>query len=83
LAIPYIILGYVYNIEIAAIILSAVILLIYCFISLFSGILVSSIYDFLYENYDEKTSIAKPVETAIAETEEQEETETIEKRFRQ
>jgi len=45
---------------------------------LFSGILVSSIYDFLYENYDEKTSIAKPVETAITETKEQEETETIE-----
>lgn len=78
LVIPYIILSYVYNIEIAAIILGAIIFLIYGFATLFSGILVSSIYDFLYENYDEKTSIAKPVETAITETEEQEETETIE-----
>ena len=39
---------------------------------------MSSIYDFLYENYDQQTSIAKPVETAITETEEQEKTETIE-----
>jgi hypothetical protein len=78
LAIPYIILSYVYNIEIAVIILGAVILLIYGFITLFSGILMSSIYDFLYENYDQQTSIAKPAETAIAETKEQEETETIE-----
>ena len=46
LAIPYIILSYVYNIEIAVIILGAVILLIYGFITLFSGILMSSIYDF-------------------------------------
>ena len=78
LAIPYLILSFTYNFEIIAIILGAIILLVYGFMALFSGILISSIYDFLYENYDEKTSLAKPVETSLTEVEESEETDTTE-----
>lgn len=78
LVIPYAILSFAYNLEIVAIVLGAIILLIYGFVALFSGILMSSIYDFLYENYDEQTSLAKPVETAITETEEPKDNKTKE-----
>ena len=78
LVIPYAILSFAYNLEIVAIVLGAIILLIYGFVGLFSGILMSSIYDFLYENYDEQTSLAKPVETAITETEEPKDNKTKE-----